>query len=83
MEDLATKNTYGGVNGHSKTDESPSAAARSVDSCCGSCMKRINLWLPVDYKNETVQFLKLAGPMVRLCLQELNYKLLLTKHFQS
>ncbi|XP_039632952.1 multidrug and toxin extrusion protein 1-like [Perca fluviatilis] len=64
MEDLATKNTYGGVNGHSKTDESPSAAARSVDSCCGSCMKRINLWLPVDYKNETVQFLKLAGPML-------------------
>lgn len=83
MEDLATKNTCRGVNGQSKTDESPSAATRSVDSCCGSCMKRLKLWLPVDYKNESVQFLKLAGPVVRLCLQELNYKLLQTKHFQS
>uniref|UniRef100_A0A8C9YYS7 Multidrug and toxin extrusion protein n=1 Tax=Sander lucioperca TaxID=283035 RepID=A0A8C9YYS7_SANLU len=41
MEDLATKNTCRGVNGQSKTDESPSAATRSVDSCCGSCMKRL------------------------------------------
>uniref|UniRef100_A0A8C9YYP3 Multidrug and toxin extrusion protein n=1 Tax=Sander lucioperca TaxID=283035 RepID=A0A8C9YYP3_SANLU len=64
MEDLATKNTCRGVNGQSKTDESPSAATRSVDSCCGSCMKRLKLWLPVDYKNESVQFLKLAGPVL-------------------
>ncbi|XP_078121984.1 multidrug and toxin extrusion protein 1-like [Sander vitreus] len=64
MEDIATKNTCRGVNGQSKTDKSPSAAARSVDSCCGSCMKRLKLWLPVDYKNESVQFLKLTGPML-------------------
>uniref|UniRef100_A0A3B4TG07 Multidrug and toxin extrusion protein n=1 Tax=Seriola dumerili TaxID=41447 RepID=A0A3B4TG07_SERDU len=67
MEDLATKNTCKGVNGQSTTDESPAAAAaaaaRSVDSCCGSCLKSIKLWIPVDYKNETVQFLKLAGPV--------------------
>uniref|UniRef100_A0A3B4XS26 Multidrug and toxin extrusion protein n=1 Tax=Seriola lalandi dorsalis TaxID=1841481 RepID=A0A3B4XS26_SERLL len=57
-----------GVNGQSTADESPTAAAaaaaaRSVDSCCGSCLKSIKLWIPVDYKNETVQFLKLAGPV--------------------
>ncbi|XP_023277155.1 multidrug and toxin extrusion protein 1-like [Seriola lalandi dorsalis] len=68
MEDLATKNTCKGVNGQSTADESPTAAAaaaaaRSVDSCCGSCLKSIKLWIPVDYKNETVQFLKLAGPV--------------------
>ncbi|XP_071316836.1 multidrug and toxin extrusion protein 1-like isoform X2 [Trachinotus anak] len=63
MEDLTTKNACKGINGQSKTDESPSAAARSVDSCCGSCLKRIKLWIPADYKNETVQCLKLAGPV--------------------
>uniref|UniRef100_A0A3B4TFW3 Multidrug and toxin extrusion protein n=1 Tax=Seriola dumerili TaxID=41447 RepID=A0A3B4TFW3_SERDU len=60
-------NEVHGVNGQSTTDESPAAAAaaaaRSVDSCCGSCLKSIKLWIPVDYKNETVQFLKLAGPV--------------------
>uniref|UniRef100_A0A3B5AC47 Multidrug and toxin extrusion protein n=1 Tax=Stegastes partitus TaxID=144197 RepID=A0A3B5AC47_9TELE len=64
MDDLATKNTCRGVNGQSETDESPSPAARSVDSCCGSCLKRIKLWLPVEYKSEAVQFLKLAGPVL-------------------
>lgn len=67
MEDLAAKNACREVNGQSKTDESP-PAAHSIDSCCGSWLNRIKLWVPVDYKNETVQFLKLAGPMVRLCL---------------
>ncbi|XP_019108674.2 multidrug and toxin extrusion protein 1 isoform X1 [Larimichthys crocea] len=62
MEDLATKNTCRGVNGQHETDESP-PAAHSVDSCCGSWLKSISLWVPVDYKNETVQVLKLAGPV--------------------
>uniref|UniRef100_A0A665XBT7 Solute carrier family 47 member 3 n=1 Tax=Echeneis naucrates TaxID=173247 RepID=A0A665XBT7_ECHNA len=31
-----------GANGVSKTDESSSPAAHSVDSCCGSSLKRIN-----------------------------------------
>uniref|UniRef100_A0A3Q1H8W8 Multidrug and toxin extrusion protein n=1 Tax=Acanthochromis polyacanthus TaxID=80966 RepID=A0A3Q1H8W8_9TELE len=56
--------SHGGVNGQSKTDESPSPAARSVDSCCGSCLKRIKLWVPVEYKGEAVQVFKLAGPML-------------------
>lgn len=63
MKDLATKNTCRGVNGQSKRDKSPPA-----ESCCGSWLKSIKLWVPVDYKNETFQFLKLAGPVVRLCL---------------
>ncbi|XP_037604792.1 multidrug and toxin extrusion protein 1-like [Sebastes umbrosus] len=63
MEDLAAKNACRGVNGQSKTDESTSPAAHSVDSRCGSCLKSIKLWVPVDYKNETVQLLKLAGPV--------------------
>ncbi|KAG7217255.1 hypothetical protein INR49_027799 [Caranx melampygus] len=63
MEDLAPKNTCKGVNGQPKTDESSSAAARSVDSCCRSCLKSMKLWIPVDYKNEATQFLKLAGPV--------------------
>ncbi|XP_049447722.1 multidrug and toxin extrusion protein 1-like [Epinephelus fuscoguttatus] len=64
MEDLATKSACRGVNGQSKTDESPPPAAHSVDSRCGSCLKSIKLWVPVDYKNETVQLLKLAGPVL-------------------
>ncbi|XP_031728410.1 multidrug and toxin extrusion protein 1-like isoform X1 [Anarrhichthys ocellatus] len=63
MEDLASKDACRGVNGQSTTDESPSAAAHSVESHCGSCMKRVKLWVPEDYKNESVQLLKLAGPV--------------------
>lgn len=68
MEDLATKTACRGVNGQSKTEQAPSAAAAAahgVESCCSGCLKSIKLWIPVDYKNETVQFLKLAGPVVR------------------
>ncbi|XP_029304679.1 multidrug and toxin extrusion protein 1-like [Cottoperca gobio] len=63
MEDLA-KITSRGVHGKSKTEESASPAAHSVDSCCGPCLKSIKLCVPVDFKNEIVQFLKLAGPVV-------------------
>ncbi|XP_070773241.1 multidrug and toxin extrusion protein 1-like [Enoplosus armatus] len=62
MEDLATKTACRGVNGQSKTDES-SPAAHSIDSRCGSWLKSFKLWVPVDYQNEIVQFLKLAGPV--------------------
>lgn len=69
MEDLALVIACKGVNGQSKTDQSPSPAASSVDSCCGFCLRSVKHWIPVDYKNETVQLLKLAGPVVRLCLE--------------
>ncbi|XP_036974787.1 multidrug and toxin extrusion protein 1-like isoform X1 [Acanthopagrus latus] len=62
MEDLATNKACRGANGQSKTDESP-PADHSVDSCCGSWLKNIKLGIPAAYKNETVQFLKLAGPV--------------------
>ncbi|KAJ4929628.1 hypothetical protein JOQ06_018651 [Pogonophryne albipinna] len=61
MEDLAACT---GVNGKSKTDESASPAAHGVDSHCGSCLRSIKRWIPVDFKNEIVHFLKLAGPVV-------------------
>nr|XP_043898173.1 multidrug and toxin extrusion protein 1-like isoform X1 [Solea senegalensis]XP_043898175.1 multidrug and toxin extrusion protein 1-like isoform X1 [Solea senegalensis] len=61
MEDLTS--ACAGVSGRSRADESPSPAAGhgGVDSCCGSCITR---WIPVDYKNETIHFLKLAGPVI-------------------
>ncbi|KAK5917947.1 hypothetical protein CgunFtcFv8_002754 [Champsocephalus gunnari] len=61
MEDVAACT---GVNGKSKTDESASPAAHGVDSHCGSCLRSIKRWIPVDFKNEIVHFLKLAGPVV-------------------
>lgn len=72
MKDLATENACTGVNGQSKTDESP-PAAQSIDSCCGSWLENIKLRIPLEYKNETVQLLKLAGPVVRLCLDTKDY----------
>ncbi|KAM9846399.1 multidrug and toxin extrusion protein 1-like [Aulostomus maculatus] len=56
MEDVATKTAREGVNGGSRTHH-------NVDSCC-SCLKSIKLWMPADYKNETILILKLAGPVV-------------------
>ncbi|XP_010788226.1 multidrug and toxin extrusion protein 1 [Notothenia coriiceps] len=60
MDDLAACT---GVNGESKTDESASPAAHGVDSHCRSCLRSIKRWIPVDFKNEIVHFLKLAGPV--------------------
>lgn len=31
---------------------------------CGDCLRRIKNWLPIDYKNEVIQLVKLAGPVV-------------------
>lgn len=73
MKDLETENTCSGVNGQSNGDKSP-PAAHSVDSCCGSWLKSIKLWVPVNYKNEMVQVLKLAGPVVRLCFHAIVYR---------
>lgn len=73
MKDLATENTCSGVNGQSKGDKSP-PAAHSVDSCCVSWLKSVNLWVPVNYKKETVQVLKLAGPVVRFCFHAIVNK---------
>ncbi|XP_042165742.1 multidrug and toxin extrusion protein 1-like [Oncorhynchus tshawytscha] len=53
------------VNGHSKSDEA-SVTESTVESpvfCCG-CLRRIRGWIPVHYKEEIGQILKLAGPVV-------------------
>ncbi|KAM9499456.1 multidrug and toxin extrusion protein 1-like isoform 1-T1 [Salvelinus alpinus] len=53
------------VNGHSKSDEA-SVTDSTVESpvfCCG-CLRRISGWIPVHYKEEIGQLLKLAGPVV-------------------
>ncbi|XP_005945443.1 multidrug and toxin extrusion protein 1 [Haplochromis burtoni] len=63
MEDLVSESTCRGVIGQSRTDELPPSAALSVDSSCGSCLKSIKRWVPLDYKHEMVQLLKLAGPV--------------------
>nr|XP_040038145.1 multidrug and toxin extrusion protein 1-like isoform X2 [Gasterosteus aculeatus aculeatus] len=63
MEDLASIDAGGGVNGHPTIDKSSSAAAHTVGSHCRSCLRSIKLWIPVDYKNETIQLFKLAGPV--------------------
>ncbi|XP_031610020.2 multidrug and toxin extrusion protein 1-like isoform X1 [Oreochromis aureus] len=63
MEDLVSESTCRGVIGQSKTDELPPPAALSVDSSCRSCLKSIKRWVPLDYKHEMVQLLKLAGPV--------------------
>lgn len=80
MEDLATKKACRGVNGQSKTDESP-PAAHSVDSCCGAWLKSNKLWIPAVYKNEIVQILKLSGPVVSLCLDATVDKKLIVKRY--
>lgn len=76
MEDLVSESTCRGVIGQSKTDELPPPAALSVDSSCRSCLKSIKRWVPLDYKHEMVQLLKLAAPVVRLCLAEAADKIL-------
>lgn len=67
MTDLSTENACRGLNGRSERHES-APAAHNVDSCCGSWRNRLKLCIPVEYKTEAVQFLKLSLPMVRLSL---------------
>uniref|UniRef100_A0A3B4Y7N0 Multidrug and toxin extrusion protein n=1 Tax=Seriola lalandi dorsalis TaxID=1841481 RepID=A0A3B4Y7N0_SERLL len=32
--------------------------------CCGSCLRNIRGFIPLEYRNETVQLVKLAGPVL-------------------
>uniref|UniRef100_A0A674N7B0 Multidrug and toxin extrusion protein n=1 Tax=Takifugu rubripes TaxID=31033 RepID=A0A674N7B0_TAKRU len=60
MKDSASENSGRGVNEESESDES----ARSVDSCCRSWLqRRLKPAAPEDYKSETIDFLKLSGPV--------------------
>lgn len=47
-----------------KAVESASSAQGSGGGC-GSCLKRMVRFIPLEYRNELVQLFKLAGPVVR------------------
>lgn len=62
MKDSASENSVRGVSEESESDESDG----SVDSCCRSWLqRRLKPAAPEDYKRETIDFLKLSGPVVR------------------
>lgn len=66
MKDSVTKTAHGGEDGESQSDRSPPpATAEGVDSCCGSWIKHVSLRVPADYRDEALQCLKLAVPVVR------------------
>ena len=33
-------------------------------TCCTKCLKCIKDWIPLDFKREMIQLVKLAGPVV-------------------
>ncbi|XP_033983981.1 multidrug and toxin extrusion protein 1-like [Trematomus bernacchii] len=50
-----------------KEDLKPGEAAASVPGsgdCWGSCLKRVRLFIPPDYRHELLQLVKLAGPVI-------------------
>ncbi|KAK6317660.1 hypothetical protein J4Q44_G00130600 [Coregonus suidteri] len=54
------------VNGKEAKSDEASVTDSTVESpaFCGGCLTRIRGWIPVDYKEEIGQILKLAGPVV-------------------
>lgn len=64
MKDSAAENSGRGINEQFESDES-APTARSVDSCCRSWLHRLKPTDFVEYKNETINLLKLLGPVVR------------------
>ncbi|CAB1316967.1 unnamed protein product [Coregonus sp. 'balchen'] len=54
------------VNGKEAKSDEASVTNSTVESpaFCGGCLTRIRGWIPVDYKEEIGQILKLAGPVV-------------------
>lgn len=53
-----------GVKEDSKAGEATSSVQGSGEGC-GSCRERTRRLIPPEYRNELVQLLKLAGPVVR------------------
>ncbi|XP_062392509.1 multidrug and toxin extrusion protein 1 [Sardina pilchardus] len=53
------------ANGDSKSDDKQSdAGSTSSQNVCGSCRSRLRRWIPIGFRDEVVQLLKLAGPVV-------------------
>lgn len=59
--------TVSQINGDSKQEKSDDAHSTSSSHVvCGGCRKKLRSLLPVNYKEEIVELLKLAGPVVSL-----------------
>lgn len=59
--------TVSQMNGDSKLEKSDDAHSTSSSHVvCGGCRKKLRSLLPVNYKKEIVELLKLAGPVVSL-----------------
>uniref|UniRef100_A0A671P021 Multidrug and toxin extrusion protein n=1 Tax=Sinocyclocheilus anshuiensis TaxID=1608454 RepID=A0A671P021_9TELE len=57
-------NTVTQINWHSKPEKSDDDQSTSSSQVvCGGCRKKLRSLLPVNYKEETVELLKLAGPV--------------------
>lgn len=56
------------ANGDSKSEDKQSETGSTASQIvCGSCRTRLRRWIPTGFKDELVQLLKLAGPVVRFC----------------
>ncbi|XP_022531865.2 multidrug and toxin extrusion protein 1 isoform X2 [Astyanax mexicanus] len=52
------------TNGVPTTQKSPEAQEKnSTQSSCGGCGRTVRSWIPVNFREEAVQLLKLAGPV--------------------
>ncbi len=56
-------NTETQINGYPKQDISHAAQSNS-QSVCDECRRKLRSLLPVNYKEEILELLKLAGPVV-------------------
>lgn len=56
------------MNGESKPEKCDDAHSTSSSHVCGGCGRKLRSLLPVNYKEEVVHLLKLAGPVVRINL---------------
>ncbi len=53
------------INWYSKREKSDDDQSTSSSQVvCGGCRKKLRILLPVNYKEETVELLQLAGPVV-------------------
>ncbi|XP_063058899.1 multidrug and toxin extrusion protein 1-like [Engraulis encrasicolus] len=60
--EVVTKTSYS--NGKSKCDEKQSDEVSRSSSESGGCGGRLRRWIPIGFKDELIQLLKLAGPVV-------------------
>ncbi|XP_022595806.1 multidrug and toxin extrusion protein 1-like isoform X1 [Seriola dumerili] len=58
----ATTHTMGANGALTPCEAVPSVPCSG--ECCGSCLRNIRGFIPLEYRNETVQLVKLAGPVL-------------------